>query len=77
MYDKQVFPFEIMGDNGMKIRSKGMSLKDHFAGIAMKGLFSWTIVNDEDMQDTARMAYKMAAAMMEERDRLETAKYGR
>ena len=44
---------------------KGISLRDHFAGLAMQTLPK----NIPDMETLARLSYNMADAMLEEREK--------
>ena len=53
---------------------KGMSLRDHFAGLAMQGDIAGLSINlyqyeDDEMLTKAEAAYRMADAMLKVRER--------
>jgi hypothetical protein len=48
---------------------EGISLRDHFAGLAMQGLLSSDINTKWDEDDVALIAYGQADAMLERRDK--------
>ena len=49
----------------------GMTLLDHFAGLAMQGIIKDYCVeaNDSIQNTVAKMSYEMAAAMLKEREK--------
>jgi hypothetical protein len=46
---------------------EGISLRDHFAGLAMQGVMAMD--DDIDYKYTSSVAYRMADAMLEEREK--------
>ena len=62
------FPFFDPDDSG-----KGMSLRDYFASAAMSGyVFGWPLQKDaevEHLPTIAKLSYKIADAMLTERDK--------
>jgi len=61
-------------DNGVfgEANFAGMTLRDHFAGLAMQAFVTaWVTTNNYPTNDseTAMLSYKLANAMMEERDK--------
>ncbi len=58
----QAFPYSGVGDE--LNYSKGMTLRDYFAGKAMEGLIA---DNSTDAQEIAQAAYIIADAMLERR----------
>jgi hypothetical protein len=46
-----------------------MTLRDHFAGLAMQGLLSADLENKWDEEDCAEFAYQQADAMLKERSK--------
>ena len=47
--------------------ASGMTLRDHFAGMAMQALASSNMSNESSVKDIAKWAYLEADAMMKER----------
>jgi len=69
--DELAYPFEGGENNGHRPHS-GMTLRDHFAGLAMQAFISTAAapcLNGLDGFEpyTAKAAYKLADAMLEER----------
>lgn len=62
--EQSAFPY----DNPREF-SRGMSLRDHFAGQALNGLMSQDGSISQRPEVVAQMAYKLADAMMEERSK--------
>ena len=60
--NEPAFPNE--GFNGWGEPFQGMTLRDYFAAKAMQGMITRRILSDED---DAKIAYKMADAMMKAR----------
>ena len=51
--------------------TSGMSMRDHFAGLAMQALVTKCgFPVDEDTADCADLSYKLADAMLAERDKV-------
>ena len=48
--------------------SKGMSLRDYFANSAMQGMLSCRIFSPSDVEVYAEQAYKLADAMLKQRE---------
>ena len=48
--------------------ANGMTLRDHFAGLAMQALIQHLTGNDNEIVDTAEDAYSFADAMLRARD---------
>jgi hypothetical protein len=48
---------------------EGISLRDHFAGLAMQGLLSADTTADLVCESIARLAYDQADAMLAEREK--------
>ena len=48
--------------------AKDMTLRDHFAGLAMQGLIADGVVPELSARVIAEMAFAMANAMLEERN---------
>ena len=62
--NESAFPWQI--DNGETMRGhKGMTLRDYFAAKAMQGMITRKIL---DEHNDARIAYKIADAMMKARE---------
>jgi hypothetical protein len=51
-------------EEGNEARSSGISLRDHFAGLAMQGM----VATSNNMNTIAQSAYDMADAMLKERE---------
>jgi predicted nucleotidyltransferase len=49
--------------------NKGMTLRDHFAGLAMQGLLGTLDLNDSDPKDISQLAYILADCMINERNK--------
>jgi hypothetical protein len=65
----KAFPWSI--DNGESVRGeKGMDLRDYFAAKAMQGYMSRKLIDGFDEDVVAEMSYKVADAMIKERDRV-------
>ena len=66
------FPFVSHGSiAGHQACDPGMSLRDHFAGLAMQALVTKCgFPVDEDTIDCADLSYKLADAMLAERDKV-------
>lgn len=47
----------------------GMTLRDHFAGLAMQGMVSAEFAEIYDLESWANSAYEMADAMLKARDK--------
>ena len=47
--------------------SNGMSLRDHFAGLAMQGMIDGTWPDDVDRQEISKRAWLLADAMLKAR----------
>lgn len=63
------FPGSYPGQHGQPVWSNGMSLRDWFAGMALQGLVSESnLHNDEAYTDVALDAYKLADAMLRQRE---------
>lgn len=66
-----VFPVEFMhhteGGGGYWVKSKGMSLRDHFAWQVLPSISSTS--KDWDAKEIAARAYEIADAMMAERNK--------
>ncbi len=54
-------------DHAKGVLNQGMTLRDHFAGLAMQGLLSADINNKWSEDDIAMSAYEQADAMLRER----------
>jgi hypothetical protein len=55
--------------DGKEFSSTPISLRDHFAGLAMQGLLASDINTKWDENDIALIAYGQADAMMERREK--------
>lgn len=64
-YDHQTFTPNTVDE--MKRLLSGMSLRDHFAGLAMAAMIGGTWPDSDDRIETARRSYLMADAMLAER----------
>ena len=65
------FPSEGKDHGNPKYHSPGMSLRDYFAGLAMQALVTKCgFPVDEDTIDCADLSYKLADAMLAERDKV-------
>ena len=72
MKNEPAFPCQEILPNGMAnlTPQRGMTLRDHFAGLAMQGFLSYAATTGKYAppdDELAREAYKMADAMFKER----------
>jgi len=49
--------------------ARDMTMRDHFAGLAMQGLLTAEIVGDYSNEHVAEIAYVIADAMLKERNK--------
>lgn len=62
------FPMAVTIDNYVNRRYSGLSVRDHFAGLAMQALMSTSDTNNSITRIlVAQRAYEIADAMLEER----------
>lgn len=63
------FPCENYGLDDIKSECTGMTLRDYFAAKAMQASYMETIDNGQTFTDIAKDAYRMADAMIKEKDK--------
>ncbi len=61
------FPILERGGSGLELTHPGMSLRDHFAGLAMQAMASGTWPDEQMSAGIASLAFAMADAMLKER----------
>ena len=58
-----------MSENNARMFSRGMSLRDWFAGMAMSGDYPASVGNPRTANNFAKEAYRLADAMLVERNK--------
>lgn len=63
------FPTLERGGAGLELTQPGMSMRDHFAGLAMQAMAGGTWPDKQMSAEIARRAFAMADDMLKERDK--------
>ena len=65
------FPILERGGQGLELSCVGMSLRDHFAGLAMQGMLDGVhpiCLTEDPLTEISRVAYLQADAMLKARE---------